>query len=346
MSTSKLITPRLVASLVGALILAAGGCLERFEHITVKPDTSVSLESTFKGDASDIAEGDALPAPGGRWDVTDSLQQDASGDKGKLVRTATLEIPAGADIPGTYAENAGDEAVSLRFPTSVTTEPRAEGLCYHFKRTYRARPDASYNVTRHRLEADKDTRKLLDADPATLSPQDLSRLIDSFRAMEVDKQLAYLHAALGAIPDRPQDVGLRIRASLIATSEKLDREHVAKLLQQPASDERDREIASIANAFLADMKGATELALDAEKLTVGERKAFLAALDKERRSRAVTEDLNDERWEVRVRLPGTVIAHNADAIEGAELVWRFNSISFLDRDLDLEATSILSSANK
>ncbi len=44
--------------------------------------------------------------------------------------------------------------------------------------------------------------------------------------------------------------------------------------------------------------------------------------------------------------PDTVIAHNADAIEGAELVWRFNSISFLDRDLDLEATSILSPANK
>ena len=55
--------------------------------------------------------------------------------------------------------------------------------------------------------------------------------------------------------------------------------------------------------------------------------------------RNATEDLSDEHWEVRVRMPGEVIAHNADKVENGELVWEFPALAIQDRDHKLKATS-------
>lgn len=331
-----------VVSVVPALaVLFAAGCLERFETIKVKEDTSVELTTVLKGDLADLENGDAVPVHGGAWNVSDMVKRGEDGKENGVERTAELRLPPGSAIPGTYATDDESASVSLQFPTSLSVEVRGDGMYYHFRREYRAREFAAYNITRRLAEEDNEMKRLMEKKAEELTTEERAKLVEFFRRVELDKHERYLAAGARAIAGAPQDIALRIRRAVIDASDAFDRGRVLALLEQPPSEERDREIAALALRYGEDLRAAMERQLNAEPLLDNERRAYLAAYDAERRRHEVTEDLMDERWEVRLVLPGKVVAHNADREEDGALVWEFEGKALMDMSKELMATSVV-----
>ena len=69
---------------------------------------------------------------------------------------------------------------------------------------------------------------------------------------------------------------------------------------------------------------------------------FFEAHDEEQARRAVTEDLNDETWEIRVELPGEIVAHNGTDRDQQGVIWGFPGKALYDRDHVLMVTSRVS----
>lgn len=328
-----------LAAAAGAALLSAG-CLERIERITVHQDTSAEVVSIFKGDAADMNAGDAIPQASRGWTIDEQTTKAADGGI-TTERRASLVVPAGGEIPGSYAADPATQAAALRFPTTLTTEVRGDGMYYHFSRVYEARLDAPYVVTKRRVEQDKRLRALAETDATALTRDDRKALLEAFRGVELDKYARYVAAGVGAWEGVPQDVALRVRSAVVDAARGFDVTLALDLLEQPETPERNDAIEALARKFEGTLRDAAAAALDAEALSPREREAFLAAYDAERRSRDVTEDLMDERWEVRVTLPGDVVAHNADAVENGTLVWTFDGAALMDMSKELRATSVV-----
>jgi hypothetical protein len=337
-------TPRLsyIAAPIGTLALLLGnGCLERLETIKVNEDTSIELTTVLKGDEADLHDGDAVPMHGGVWNVSDMVKRTSDDKPDGIERRCELRLPPGSAIPDTYAMDEASREVSLRFPTSLAVEVRGDGMYYHFRREYLAREFAAYNITKRLLEEDDGLKALTAKKADELTTGERARLIDALCRMELDKHERYLAAGMRAIHGAPQDIGLRIRSAVLAASESFDRARALTLLELPPSEERDKEIAALAQQFDADLRTAMERQLAAEPLLDRERETYRTAYDAERRRHAVTEDLQDERWEVRLILPGKVIAHNADREEDGALVWVFEGSALRDMSKELMATSVV-----
>jgi hypothetical protein len=339
---------RPIATLAAAsLALFAGGCLERIETIQINPDRSARLESVFKGDRADLDSGDALPSRGalsrgGMWEVGEQAVATPGAGTEHVLR-AVLEVPSGGEIPGTYASGP-DGAHALKFPTSVRWERRGGDWYVHFSRVYQGRVHAPYTRAKRELESSPELKRLQGVDPDAMSPEDRRRLLEAFRRMESEKFGVFIRAGLGALTDRPQDAHLRILSGALAGARSYDLGKALELMAMAQSPERDAAIAAIADDFHRVIESGIDSALAAEGLTPREVEAFHAAIAGERRDREVTEDLGDERWEVRLTLPGEVVAHNADRVEGGVLIWSFTGESIMDADKALLASSRLPGA--
>jgi len=312
--------------------LSLSGCLERKERITVREDLSAWIACEFTGHIQDVEEGDAMPSKAGGWSAfTEPVEED------QLKLTATLEIPAGAELPATFA--AEDDPGALRFPTSLIREERADGIYYHFRRVYLGRDEARYMWLKRAMEQDSRTQELLRADVETLTDGERATLIEHIREIETEKELRYIEAGIAALEGRGQDVGLRIRAAVVQAGEAFDSQAARALLTQPASPQRDEAISAIADRYLQSLREAADHAVRAERLTPAEVLAFRAAEERERRARQVTEDLQDERWEVTVAMPGLIVAHNATRVDNQGATWEFDGQMLMDRDHTLMVTS-------
>jgi|GEM_PF-7019296 len=328
-----------VLSAAASLALLAGGCLERAETITVRSDGTTDFESEFRGDLDDMNQGDALPLAGGPWQVSQWETKAPSGGTDH-VRRATVSIAPGGVLPESYAQGAG--AASLKFPTSVTWERRGGDTMVHFSRVYQSRVYAPYSVSQRALEHDSRTSELLKADPQNLSDQDRVSLLESFRRVEIEKQAWQVRAAASALTDRPQDLRLRVLDGALRRARSYDLSNATKLMAMPQSEERDAALAAIAEDFLSIVAKDLSAALTRENLRPEEVAAAVAAFELERARREVTEDLRDERWEVSLKLPGEIVAHNADEVREGTLIWTFDGNALLDANRELLATSRIS----
>lgn len=324
-----------------ATLLLSAGCLERKETITVKPSGAVDIEATFKGDLVEFEGRDALPTQGSAWRITDEPSTDANGTK-QLYRTATLSLAPDAPLPSTFATSDADAAVSLRFPTTITRELRADGMYFHFKRTYQRRDDARFTTMRRCLAMDTKTRDAME-DPASITnPDERHKLVTQLRDIELDKQLAILDLALGSLTKRPQDQTLRIRAAVVDASNAFDLTPTNTLLAAEHSDKRDHDIQAEADKYLKTLAAALDKAVADASLTPEENHTFRTTLTTEQKRRQITEALAAHLFEVRLELPGEIIASNADRAEDHQLVWEFQSPAIFDTDKTLMATSRIS----
>lgn len=327
----------LTITLLAALLLS-NGCLERKETITVKPDGAVDFHCTFDGDASEFQGHDALPTSASGWLVTDETSTDENKST-TIVRTASLAVPPGRPLPSTFAAADADAEVSLRFPTTVIREARADGTYYHFKRTLLRRDDARFTTARRSMELDSRRRRLLEGEAQDLSLEERTDVVTSLRQIELDKQVAILDLALASLTSTPQDTTLRIRAAVVAASEAFDAAPAIELLGQPQSEQRDRAIEAAAHSYVQGLADALDRALADAKLAPGELVRFRASLATEQRRRKITETLASHVWETRLMLPGELIASNADRVEDGHAVWEFHAPAIMDTEKVLMATS-------
>lgn len=330
-------------TVAAATLLLLPGCLERKEKITVTPDGAVRMELTYKGDAGDFNAGDALPDAGAGWQVVDETRIRDNGDE-ERTREAIQEFAPGAPLPDSFADPAGSEyAVALRFPTSLEVEVRDDGTYYHFKRVYTPREEARYTVLR---ELKKDMYKELDAltdkDPSVLTDAERSRIVEILRTVESFKRTEFVRTGAAALEDVwPQHYGLLLRQALLNHFAQIDISPVLDLMAQPDSPRRDADINAYAARVIEEARAAIELELHELQVPEDQATRFLTACDEEEARRAVTEDVGDENWKVTVVLPGTIVAHNGDKVEGDAITWEFPGKALYDREQTLMATSFV-----
>jgi len=323
------------------LLAAVSGCLERTERIQVKSDGSVELDVRVRGEPSDVHNGDAMPSREGGWQVKEEVETDDA-DNQKVVLTAQLSVPRGRPLPGTYAAE-GDprEATALRFPTEVTIERRPDGTYYHFRRVYEARQLAEFDLYQKRFEKYIESLHLNAENPIeSLSFEDRRNTIGAMvHSIAMQQASLVMAAAQESNPEWPQDYALRLRERVEKHFQTVDVENVAELLGQGPSDERDAAVSELADGMVASTRD--ELYDELGKLRVSRREldGFFAAYEEEELRREITKDVRDETWEVRLRMPGDVVAHNGDSADEGEIVWQFEAEALLDRDQVLMATT-------
>lgn len=337
---------RPLIAVLACLPLAA--CLERIETIDVSPDGSAVLKSVFKGDASEFDGPDTLPGPpqlGSPWLVTDEPDK---ADPKKMTRTAELRVPARGEFPGTYLPTSDDRRTSriLNFPTTLNIVHAPAGdsgiasTSYDFKRTYQRRDDARYTLQRRLFESDDSVKDLRGVDPVKLTDEQRLRLVRALARIEGEKHLQFADAGIAAVGKRwPQEIGLLVRQAVTDRIGNVDGANLAAQLGRPDSEERNAAIAAAVKSFGDGIREAVVKQMSALGVPPDDQALFMAGAEQEADRRAVTEDLGDERWEVRVTLPGVVAAHNGDRVEGNTVVWTFTGPYLMDRDQTLMASS-------
>jgi hypothetical protein len=338
----------LVVGLAGGLGGGLAGCLEREESVEVRADGSAAWAVRFAGKAREFNKPlDALPgvspSAGAGWGLAVSGSLDGHPESEVEIRGERV-IADFASMPDRFEQDPASPAyeAGLKFPTRVWTELRGDGLYYHFRRVYREREHRRFNWPRERLAKNESLQKLLKQDQATWTDQQRGELVDALVSVELARQLELIAAAaedMGA--DWPQDWGLRLRnaAERYAAGAVVNRERTLELLKLPATVERDAALATLGQDLVAGFVPA--LRAELAELGVGdtESRVYLDHLGRRSNRLSVTEDLGDEVFRVRVRLPGELVAHNGQSVEAGWVVFEFSGESLQDRDADLRVTS-------
>lgn len=327
--------------LFAAVVLLVPGCLKRKETIRVARDGSVQMRVELEGDPGDFSKGDVVPAERTGWKTQDEIVTDKDG-KEKQHLVATQRFASGRSLPDSFADPRGPQyGVALMFPTALDIERRSDGTYYHFKRVYESRTHAPYSIHHELLKNELDALKELGGkEPEELTDQDRRRVISVLRTLEALKQVEYVAAGVAALEDQwPQDHGLLLRRATLDHFENADVEQVVELLGEPQTPERDAAIDAFGVELVATARDMLRRKMQELHVPSSQIELFFVAYDEEEARRAVTEDLDDEHWEVRVELPGEIVAHNGTGVDGRFVVWEFPGKVMFDRDHVLMVTS-------
>ncbi len=322
------------------LVLGLVGCLERTETITVEPDGTVLIEAVFKTDQEgELYEGDAIPSDAGGWLVeVQEVEQDgerrfhltAAGVFGPL-----FKLPANYAVPGDP-----DTALYLQFPTTVEIEDRADGVYYHFHRTYPARPWAHIEALREVL-LDGPTRKLKDKDKDDYTPADWKLIARSYTDFEAAKLLTFARGAyLETTPDVPQDAWLDVLGAFRKMQGELDLDVIAEVMQIDDEDEREEAIALEVKAWEEKSFKTLDASLRDFCGYGGARmKDFMRRYQSRLKDYDVTSGLGDDAFVITVVMPGAIVGSNADETSPDRATWKFSGRRFRDRRVELMVTS-------
>jgi hypothetical protein len=323
------------------VILYAAGCLQRKEIITVRPDGGVDFRIEMAGEPAEFAVGgDALPDRATGWDVEDETRTDAEG-KETQTRRAQLHVAAGRPLPDSYADPRSPlYEIALRFPTELHVERGPDGTYYHFRRTYYARESARYEYYREALQDNPAFKAVIGKNPEELTDEQREDLLRVVRVIEALERAEFVHTASGVAGEKwPQHYELLLRRTLLDHYADADVQPVLDLLAQHASPQRDARVNEWVEADHAAAERALRERLRELGLPRAQADVFLATYEQEVARRKVTRDCADDAWTVELRLPGELLAHNADEVRDGIAIWKFPGKALMDREVLLLATS-------
>lgn len=331
----------IVVTLTSALLLT--GCLERTERIIVNEDGSVDIQATFKGEQPDDFDNeDRLPKPGGSWIVEESSQPNTDGEE-VYTRTATRRLPAGAELPSTFGERSEPNGKAyLQFPTTLRIDRRSDGTYYHFARTYEARDfaQAGYLQELADKELQKFGQKSESGQPLTRS--DWRAISEQMVKVAIQKYQVWARQAfVETQPYAPQDAWLGVVTALEQFRRNVDYDTIATLIQQNV-DAGENAQANIFEQLAGELERSTidtiNSALTSHPNTSG-TSAFRQRMAFHQKAWEVTQDLNDEKFNIRVEMPGQIVAHNGDSRANNVVRWTFGGEFLHDRKIELLVTS-------
>ncbi len=304
--------------LAAAFLALVAGCVRRKEQITIMPDGAVLIAVTAVGDPRDMTEGDALPTEAAGWKVMEKREVAEKDNTETLTRCAVRRLSKGEKLPESYAE-AGTPlaAVALQFPTTVTIESRNDGTYYHFTRVYRPRRAAQVQDPRDVMAESDEIKAIRGKSPEVITDEDRHTLAKARIEVEAQQAGELLDIAARAMePPLPPDVWMIARRRMmdVYRDPEVARRGLALLFQDDAGPKSVALEQEVRQKSLAALE--TSLA---EQNVASERVTqLLKSLDQLRREYEVTEDLGDDTFEVRVRMPGRVIAHTSNSPTRAE----------------------------
>jgi hypothetical protein len=124
--------------------------------------------------------------------------------------------------------------------------------------------------------------------------------------------------------------------------QRADAAQLVELLGQPDTPERNDAINTFGDELLVAARDVLRQELVELRVPPHQIELFFDAHDEEQARRAVTEDLNDETWEIRVEMPGEIVAHNGTDRDKTGVIWAFPGKVMYDRDHVLMVTSRVS----
>lgn len=345
------------ATIVMSSFLVCTGCVEREETITIGVDGAVTVELEYEGTQEEMSQGDAMPSAVSGWDVTRTTKKD--GDDVTEMLTSGRRFAPGEELPWTFAAADDPDAdLYLDFPTTVRIEHRTDGVYYYFHRAYAPRRWADIQRWEE-FFFDNEVKKLSEKPVEELTVEERVKIVEAFAGMEAIKQLQFCKTAIAeSHPDLAVEYGLMARRALI--------NYYAQLLFEQEGDGSFEGIIERCGALPEDQQGecfdeeaerilgeAYDIYIQSLReeagLTPSEIAAFELAYERAEHYRKITEQLGGHNFEIRVKMPGTIIAHNAldddvdvDEDENTSTVeFEFDGKSFRDNSHELIAVSRL-----
>ena len=340
--TTKRLT--LLSLLVLIALPAVSGCLKRKEKITVRPDGVVKIRLKYSGSGEDLDSADAMPSAKTGWSVTRTVEK--GGEEDKHILTAKRRFDPGEALPSSLAtEDDPDADLYLSFPTELTIERRADGVYYRFHRLYMPRKWAYVRYWHDRFVNDE-IEELGKKSAEDLSHKERVEILKAFADIAAFEQVEFARAAVvAAHPDLPPEQWLSARSGLIQVYRDIDYDDFVARYQAVPEKERDAEFEKESDEIVAEAYQALIASLRSQ---AGYDDARLAAFEKayarEKRLYDITDELGGHQFSVKIKMPGEVIAHNADRWHDEDegyLVWEFNGDAFRDRPFELRVTSRL-----
>ncbi len=321
-------------------LLAAAGCVERKEQITIAADQGVTIQLLYRAAPADLVDGDAMPSKEAGWDVVQTV--DKKGDEDlRHVLTAERTFEPGETLPGSYAPDGDPEAdLYLRFPTTLRTEQRTDGIYYHFRRVYTPR---RWAYVRHWEDLrDQALEDIPERPVEELTPEERAKIAEGVAFVEAHRCVEFAREAVDALGLEPSPDGwLAARSAILGVYAATDWDELIKQYMAAPEDERDGYIEEATGRLWTD---ATQAMLQAMRTDPGLDDARLAEFEqafyRAKRYYHVTNSLGGHVFQIGVTMPGEVVAHNANKIaETGAMVWEFNGDAVRDRPHELLVTS-------
>ncbi len=338
-----------------ALTLSLCACLEVEEEVEVRPDGSLLVSVSAKGDPQDLAQGHPLPTSS-PWRAADAATLAwLSGAEPKKDEPLRLEagFASAADLPRFFAPASEPyQSAHLERSTRLSIERKGTRTIYSFERTYPARRHEAWTPA-ERIEAGlpEETRKALD-DEVPLSPQALDQAIGVVRDAYAETAGTVARSALGAVylegdallsVDAFERILAAVEGSVRATiSDPLIRRLYATLLA--AKDQEHFELPpefDLVRLARETTRASLPAGLEAEGVPAPVRNAVLERLEWTFTAIDQTTDLGDEKLSLALSLPGRIVDGNFDALEDGRARWTRAGGDLKTGDLVLRAVSVL-----
>ncbi len=360
----------------------AAACTENEETIVVRADGSASVRLDVRATDGDLADGYAVPLDGPwmprnpathAWLsligpdtgsaaaraayalLPDDAPIFATGKEKRGVELAVeAEFASVAALPSTYAPRADPyRDAFLQRSTALTARSEGGRRVYVFERRWAPRSWARYDIGSNLgLSADLD-RRLRENDHLTFDEraQVTEAAVNAVRR----SMLAFGEDAIGAIYLRgPADLSVEGRDRVLAALAEAGRrtvtgERVRAILDAvlpPAGTAAGQDVDALVTGFERATRDALRdaLARGLEAEGLGAAGVAFARTELERLFTAYdhTNDLNDETFKLRVRMPGRIVhATGADGFEGDTVHLEFKGEDLHDREVVLRAVSVL-----
>lgn len=332
---------RLTLLLLGIILTAClCGCLDRKERVIVNADGSAEIHLIVEGeDEADIDEGDRLPRPGGQWQVERSTRNTPEGKK--IHRLAAIrKVPAGIGLPATFAEG-GDSLrdAYLQFPTELKIEERSDGWYYHFHRKYEPREYAQVGFLEDAAEEQASGFAKKQQSGEEIGLNDFKGVSELLVKVAMGKiEIFARQAFIDTNPNTPQDTWLSVHDALEELRKSADYDRLAVILKNADQQDNSPVMEQLAREFDTATMNTIVATLEASPY-VRDTGGFRRRFEFHKTAYDITQDVGDDRFEVSVQMPGTIISHNADSKANNIVTWTFPGKMLYDRSIELMVTS-------
>lgn len=322
----------------------SAGCIKRTERITIFDDGRVKVNLDYEGKPEHMRGPDAMPSAKSGWAVTETTRKDNGDDEERLVLLAERTFEPGADLPQSYAAwDDPNAAIYTRFPTTLTIEHRDDGVYLHFRRVYTARPWAYVEYWENAI-IDDGVKKLAEKPAEELTSEERSKLLVAFATVEAARHFEHARVALrDCDPGLAQDYWLKAREAIEKSYKSVDFNRIAEEYASLPKEEQEQRFAAESEQVHRNAHLALERSLKKDAgYDTARLDKFNRAFDRAKQAYEITGALGSHGFDIGVKMPGEVVAHNADKDEDGWLTWEFSGESFRDRDQELMVTSRLS----
>lgn len=357
---------RTALAALSALFLACA-CIESEEEIEVRSDGSLDVSVKCTGDASDLADGFAVPL-GFPWTLTECSAgvalNTASGRTPRLVAVAGVKEPenkshavsrarfaSAAELPRFYAP--ADEPYRdayLARDTRLSISTQNGRTVYVFERTFGARTwRERYALAglEERLPEDiqatlKESADFGDAQWAVLAPIVADEYEKSALSFARDALVSAYTLGDASLPTSALQRTLEALRSDVRSA--LDEARLRRMYDALRKEDSDFAHDADLNPDLLVrglLRSGVARELEAAKVPETTRNSILGRLEWSFTAFDATTDLQDERIRVHVTLPGTVVDGNFAELEGSRATWSFEGEELADQPIVLRAVSVV-----